>query len=603
MLNPRKISLVLAVQMIFSAAAIVRAQPVITLQPTNLTVLSGGTATFTVAVSGTGPFTYQWLFNSNNLPNSIITTVAGSGTNNYSGDGAAATNATLASPSGVAVDAVSNLFIADSANNRVRKVGTNGVITTVAGNGTAAYSGDGAAATNASLSGPRGVAVDAAGNLFIADFFNHCIRKVGTNGVITTVAGNGSGGYSGDNGAATNASLYYPVGVAVDATGNLFIADSLNYRIRKVATNGIITTVAGDGSGGYGGDNAAATAASLYAGGVTVDGIGNLFISDNGNSRIRKVGTNGIITTVAGNGYYAFSGDGGVATNASLTSPSGVAFDAFGNYYIVDYANYRIREVTASSNIISTVAGNGVGAYSGDGGSATNASLNLPKGVAVDAGGNVFIADYANNRVRKVAFAGPALVLKNVTTNNAGYYQVIITDSTGSVTSSAVAYLNVVFPPAITSQPAGQAASIGGSASFSVTATGTATLAYQWRFNGTNLLGQTATNLNLANLQITNAGNYSVVVTNNYGSVTSSVALLSLVLPGTFSSTVLNPDHSVTLTLSTTTNVSSRVLAATNLIPPVVWLPIYTNSNGGVWQFTDTNTALYPTRFFRLATP
>ena len=273
MLNPRKISLVLAVQMIFSAAAIVRAQPVITLQPTNLTVLSGGTATFTVAVSGTGPFTYQWLFNSNNLPNSIITTVAGSGTNNYSGDGAAATNATLASPSGVAVDAVSNLFIADSANNRVRKVGTNGVITTVAGNGTAAYSGDGAAATNASLSGPRGVAVDAAGNLFIADFFNHCIRKVGTNGVITTVAGNGSGGYSGDNGAATNASLYYPVGVAVDATGNLFIADSLNYRIRKVATNGIITTVAGDGSGGYGGDNAAATAASLYAGGVTVDGI------------------------------------------------------------------------------------------------------------------------------------------------------------------------------------------------------------------------------------------------------------------------------------------------------------------------------------------
>ena len=214
MLNPRKISLVLAVQMIFSAAAIVRAQPVITLQPTNLTVLSGGTATFTVAVSGTGPFTYQWLFNSNNLPNSIITTVAGSGTNNYSGDGAAATNATLASPSGVAVDAVSNLFIADSANNRV--------------------------------------------------------RKVGTNGVITTVAGNGSGGYSGDNGAATNASLYYPVGVAVDATGNLFIADSLNYRIRKVATNGIITTVAGDGSGGYGGDNAAATAASLYAGGVTV---------------------------------------------------------------------------------------------------------------------------------------------------------------------------------------------------------------------------------------------------------------------------------------------------------------------------------------------
>ena len=182
--------LALAAQMIFAAAAVVQAQPAIITQPTNLTVLSGGTATFTVSVTGTAPFSYQWQFNSNNLPNSIITTVAGNGTNNYSGDGGAATNATLGNPSGVAVDAVSNLFVADYDNSCVRKVGANGVITTVAGNAVYGYSGDGGAATNASLSNPWGVALDAAGNLFVADYWNQCVRRVGTNGIITTVAGN-----------------------------------------------------------------------------------------------------------------------------------------------------------------------------------------------------------------------------------------------------------------------------------------------------------------------------------------------------------------------------------------------------------------------------
>jgi sugar lactone lactonase YvrE len=223
-------------------------------------------------------------------------------------------------PSGAAVDAIGNLFIADSGNNCIRKVGINGIITTVAGNGYGAgtgggYSGDGGAATNAELNYPTGVAVDTTGNLFIAEEGNQRVRKVGTNGIITTVAGNGytnqygSGGFSGDGGAATNAELNYPSGVAVDATGNLFIADQYNNRIRKVGTDGIIRTVAGNGIEGYSGDGGAATIAELLVpAGVAVDATGNLFIADTANDRIRKVGTNRIITTVAGNGPVGFGG-------------------------------------------------------------------------------------------------------------------------------------------------------------------------------------------------------------------------------------------------------------------------------------------------------
>ena len=229
------------------AQTTLRAQlPTITNQPASQAVWAGGNVIFAVGVSGAGPFTYQWQFNTVNLPNGIITTVAGGGSG---GDGSAATNASLGSPYGVAVDASGNLFIADIGNQRIREVSTNGIITTVAGNGAYGYSGDGGAATNASLGYPDGVAVDASGNLFIADNLNSSIRKVSTNGVITTVAGNGTYGYSGDGGAATNANLHFPSGVAVDASGNLFIADSFNHRIRRVSTNGIITTVAGGGSG------------------------------------------------------------------------------------------------------------------------------------------------------------------------------------------------------------------------------------------------------------------------------------------------------------------------------------------------------------------
>ena len=375
------------------AATILSAQT-ITTQPTNQTVMAGSTATLSVAVSGDGPFTYQWQFNGTNLPNGIINTVAGNGSGGYSGDGGAATNASLYYPEGVAFDSTGNLFIADFVNNRIRKGTTNGIITTVAGNGSPGYSGDGVPATNATVT-PAGVALDASGNLFIADWNNNRIRKVDTNGIITTVAGNGNPGYSGDGGLAIYASLAYVEDVAVDASGNLFIADTINNRIRKVDTNGFITTVAGKGPavyGSYSGDGGAATNANLNAPySVAVDATGNLFIADMDNNRIRKVDTNGIITTVAGNGSADYSGDGGPATNACLDAPYGVAVDVFGNLFFADSWNDRIRKVD-SFGIITTVAGKDNWGYSGDGGPATNANLNLPSGVALDSTGNLFLS-------------------------------------------------------------------------------------------------------------------------------------------------------------------------------------------------------------------
>jgi sugar lactone lactonase YvrE len=429
---------------------------VVWIQPTNnlVSVALGGNVSLTVSVAGTGPFSYQWQLNGTNLPDGIISTVAGNGANSYSGDGGAATNAELSDPFGVAVDAIGNLFIADTDNQRIRKVGTNGIITTVAGGGKNGL-GDGGAATNAELNGPVGVAVDAAGNLFIADSSNARIREVGTNGIITTVAGNGTGGFSGDGGAATNAELAYPDGVAVDATGNLFIADEVNERIRKVETNGIIYTVAGNGTNSYSGDGGAATNAELYyPDGVAVDATGNLFIADEVNERIRKVETNGIIYTVAGEGTHGYSGDGGAATNAELYYPAGVAVDAIGNLFIGDSVNQRIREVE-TNGIITTLAGGGNNGL-GDGGAATNAELSDPFAVAVDAIGSLFIADEANQRIRKVVNpgfgTGPALVLDDAGSGNAGAYDVVASSPYGSLTSSVV-NVTITFPGLLLSAP------------------------------------------------------------------------------------------------------------------------------------------------------
>jgi len=337
------------------------------------------------------------------VANGVIATVAGNGTQDFGGDNGPATNAQLNLPAGVAVDSAGNLYVADWGNNRVRKV-SNGVIATVAGNGFKGFVGDNGPATSAVLDQPYDIAVDSAGNLYISDPDNQRIRKV-ANGVITTVAGNGMFGFGGDNGPATAAWLYDPGGVAVDSAGNLYIADSRNYRVRKVS-NGVITTVAGIGTyhgvPGFRGDTGPATSAELYTpGAVAVDAAGNLYIADPGTQRIRKV-ANGVITTVAGNGTSTFSGDNGPATSAQLEFLSGVALDSAGALYFADAQyNDRVRKVV--NGVITTVAGNGVLGLSGDNGPAINAQLGQPEGVAVDSAGNLYIADYLNNRIRKVA--------------------------------------------------------------------------------------------------------------------------------------------------------------------------------------------------------
>ena len=344
------------------------------------------------------------------MPRAIISTVAGNGSYYYSGEGGPATSASLYYPAGVAVDGAGNLYIADTNAQLIHEVDISGNISTVAGNGGYGYGGDGGAGTSASLDYPYGVAVDSAGNIYIADTDNQRIRKVdATTHTITTVTGNGTAGYSGDGGAATSASLDYPYGVAVDGAGNLYIADTFNQRIRKVdASTHDISTVAGNGTAGYSGDGGAATSAILdHPHGVAVDGAGNLYIADEGNQRIRKVDTSGNISTVAGNGGIFYNGDGRPATSASLYGPYGVAVDSSGNLYIADTSNNRIRKVDTSGNI-STVAGDGSYGFSGDGGAAASAMLAIPRGVAVNGAGDIFIADSYNQRIRRVTVTGVA---------------------------------------------------------------------------------------------------------------------------------------------------------------------------------------------------
>jgi uncharacterized repeat protein (TIGR01451 family) len=348
-------------------------------------------------------------------PSGIITTVAGNGSFGYSGDGGPATSAKLYGPYGIAVDGAGNLYIADRFNYRVRMVSTSGTITTVAGTGSCCFGGDGGAATSALLYQPAGVAVDAAGDLFIADYDNNRIRMV-TGGTITTVAGTGAFGYSGDGGAATGAKLYDPAGVAVDGSGNVYIADSGNARIRRVNAGGTIATYVGGATN----DGALGVFGLLnQPSGVVRDNSGNTYIADSNNNRIRKVTSNGAISTVAGTGAAGSAGDGSPATAAQLYTPQGLALDSSGNLYIADSNNHRVRKVDSSGNI-TTVAGNGLCCSStGDGGPATGAGIGTPYALAIDSSGDLYISDVSNNIVRQVGAAGNIMTVAG--TGSAGY--------------------------------------------------------------------------------------------------------------------------------------------------------------------------------------
>jgi sugar lactone lactonase YvrE len=345
-----------------------------------------------------------------------ITTFAGTGAEGFSGDGGPATQATLDAPYGATVDTAGNIYVPDFSNNRIRRIDPQGTITTVAGTGAKGFSGDGGPATQASLNSPTAVALDNAGNLYIADTFNHRIRRVDPQGIITTIAGNDRSNInnitSAERGAAVPAvelSLWYPVGLATDAAGNVYLADSANNLVRRVDPQGLITTVVGitvvmgvgaEGSFGDGGPAVDALVDNPFS--LAVDGAGNLYIADQDSHRIRRVDPAGTITTVAGTGVAGFSGDGGPATEAQITAPRGVAVDAAGNIYITDLYSSRIRRVD-TAGIITTVAGNGQTGSTGDGGPATLATFESLDGpVAVDGAGNIYVADKGANRVRVV---------------------------------------------------------------------------------------------------------------------------------------------------------------------------------------------------------
>ncbi len=349
----------------------------------------------------------------------IITTVAGTGTPGFTGDNGPATAARITFPRWICTDSIGNIYIADN-TNRIRKVTlATGIITTVAGNGTAGFSGDGGLATAAAINVPVGVFVDKDGNIFIAEASNNRIRKVtAATGIISTIAGTGVSGYSGDGGPAIAATLASPGCILGDTLGNLYVTSNVNPVIRKINTAGIITTIAGNGTAGFSGDGGHALAAQLAnAPLVFFDTSGNLLIADANNNRIRKINTTDtVITTIAGAGANP-TGDGGPAAAAGLNNPNGIFFDKNNNYYLTERKN-SIRKVNTATGIITTIAGTGEAGFSGDGGPAVNAQLNIPAFSCMDTAGNILIADVGNFRIRKIDTATGIITTIAGTGNN-----------------------------------------------------------------------------------------------------------------------------------------------------------------------------------------
>jgi len=482
----------------------------------------------------------------------IITTIAGNGIAGYSGDGGMATAAMIAHPIEIAIDTSGNVYFAEHDNNCIRKMSAAGIISTVAGNTISGYAGDGGAATAAEISGPFGVAIDRTGNLYIGDRNNNCVRKVSNSGVISTIAGTGTGAYGGDGGPATAAQLWFPTWVLTDSLGNVYISDNQNQRIRKINNLGIISTIAGNGTMGYTGDGLPATIASLqFPGGIWKDAAGNLYIVDAGNNAIRKVSSAGIISTIAGTGTAGYSGDGAPATDAMLNEPLEVTTDPNGNTYIADNNNNRIRKIDVSG-IITTYAGNGIAGYAGDGDAATSAEFNGINGMRFNASGDLLIADVFNSRIRKISSC----------------------ENT------------------ITASPVNDTVLVGTSAIYSV-ATSMLSPVYQWQEDpGTGFVnladvwpysGVTTNTLTIHNASIyLNTTNYRCVVSNGLTCVDTSDEAILMIKSNTGVNNVsgqneltIYPNPATNLLTISSTGPSIKQLTITNLIGQTVYTNEY----------------------------
>ena len=335
----------------------------------------------------------------------LISTYAGGTTTGY-GDGGLAINAQFNGPVWVTKDAVGNLYISDANANRVRKVNASGIISTYAGMETAGSTGDGGPASAAQLYYPYTTDFDNAGNFYVCDAGANVIRKVNPSGIISTIAGNPTSfGFGGDGGPATASVLNGPIDIKVDAQNRIYICDRINRRIRMIDTTGIITTIAGNGTSGYTGDGGQATAAELSSPhGIVFDATGNLYFADANKCVVRKITPAGIISTIAGSGTYGFSGDSGPATLAKLAYPSSLAIDSAGNLFVSDEDNSCIRKIDASGTINTVIGTGSVFGFSGDGGPASAAEMNQQYGITLDQFGNMYIADWGNHRIRKVIY-------------------------------------------------------------------------------------------------------------------------------------------------------------------------------------------------------
>lgn len=375
-----------------------------------------------------------------------ITTIAGGGSSGL-GDGGFATSATIFDPHGGVFDKMGNLFFVEAQAQRIRKIGYDSIITTYVGNGTGSYNGDGIAATAAKIY-PNSIAIDKLGNLFITDAGNHRIRKVdvGT-GLISTIAGTGIAGYNGDNIAATAANINGPWGIVVDKDNNIYFSDVMNYRIRKITADGIIHTIAGNGTIGFSGDGGLAINAKISGVfGICMNSKNELLFADyNGNNRIRKIDISGNISTIAGNGTAIFNGENVIASAAQI-NPLDIRIDKNENLYFVDFANSRIRKLS-KTGIISTVTGTGINGYNGDNIAASTAQIKNPGGLAIDTCGNIYFGDIGNSRIRKITFNPDCLPVevKNIPMNETGisFYPNPATENVNISAGVSIAHISI----------------------------------------------------------------------------------------------------------------------------------------------------------------
>jgi sugar lactone lactonase YvrE len=392
----------------------------------------------------------------------LINTLVGSG--QYGFSGGAATSAIMDGVYAIAVNSQGTVYLADSWNNRIRVLLSDGMVTTIAGTGETGFAGDGGAAIAAKLNCPRGIAVDSQGNIYFSDSGNSRIRKIDSGGKISTIAGTGSDGFSGDSGLATAAQLNSPRGLAIDAGGNLYIADGFNFRIRMINAQGKITTIAGMGAFGQSGDGGPATSATIgLVQGLALDKVGNLYLVDVYNHCVRKVLANGNISTIAGGGFGT-AADGELAINAHLRFPQGIAADAQGTIYVADSENHRVWMI-GTDGIMHVFAGTGTAGFSGDGSAAYAAQLNCPYALAIDPEGGVLISDLRNYRLRRAhAYVQPSVysryfpILRNLASQSIGVGIANLGNQQTSMTFRAYAENSALLttPTAYTLQPKSQ---------------------------------------------------------------------------------------------------------------------------------------------------